>query len=159
MRGFATATAMLVATLACAGTADAEELFKATLSGGQEVPAVDTPASGKAFFRLLGSGDAVEVELHVSDGVGITQAHIHCAPAGVNGAVVVFLAGLHAAGLDVDGKWIGNATFTDASIVNFACGASVAELAESMRAGNTYANVHSLDFPAGEIRGQIEPTQ
>jgi CHRD domain-containing protein len=31
------------------------------------------------------------------------------------------------------------------------------ELVRAMRAGFTYANVHSNRFPAGEIRGQIKP--
>jgi hypothetical protein len=142
-----------------AGSSAAAELFKAALSGDQEVPPVMTDTSGRAFLRLDNSETAIEIQLHVSDGLDITQSHIHCAPAGENGPIVVFLAGLHAAGLDVDGKWISNASFTSASIVNAACGADISELAESMRAGDTYVNVHSIDSPAGVVRGQISPTR
>ena len=138
--------------------ANSDELFKATLSGDQEVPPVITNTSGRVFFTLNKEQTEIEIQLHLDEGVRITQAHIHCAPAGVNGPVVVFLAGLHAAGLDIDGKWVSNAKITDTSIVNTACGATVSALAVSMRAGTTYANVHSVSHPAGVVRGQIEPT-
>jgi hypothetical protein len=143
---------------ALATNAAADELFKADLSGDQEVPPAMTDASGMAMFRLDKSERSLEIQLRVENGIGITQSHIHCAPAGQNGPVVVFLAGLHAAGLDVDGKWVSNAFLTDGSIVNPACGGTIAELAEEMRTGNTYVNVHSLAVPSGEIRGQILPT-
>ncbi len=147
--------AVLLMALAMGGIAQAEELFKATLTGDQEVPPVITDTTGKAFLRLNKAETEIEFQLHVNDGVRITQSHIHCAPVGVNGPIVVFLAGLHAAGLDIDGKWVSNATITDTSIVNTACGATVSALAASMRAGNTYVNVHSVAHPGGEIRGQV----
>lgn len=143
---------------ALATNAAADEIFKADLSGDQEVPPVATGASGMAIFRLNKSETWLEIQLRVDNGVGITQSHIHCAPAGENGPVVVFLAGLHAAGLDVNGKWISNAFITEASIVNSACGGTLAELAQSLRTGNTYVNVHSQAVPSGEIRGQILPS-
>src|SRR5262245_172087 len=140
---FSTVTVLLI-VVAAAGPVHADELFKATLTGAQEVPAVVTDTTGKAFFRLNKAETEIEIQLHVNDGERITPSHIHCAPAGVNGPVVVFLAGLHAAGLDIDGKWVSSATITDSSITNPACGATVPALAVSMRAGNTYANVHSV---------------
>lgn len=146
---------VLLMALAMGGIAHADELFKATLTGDQEVPAVITDTTGKAFLRLDKTQTELEFQLHVNEGVRITQSHIHCAAVGVNGPVVVFLAGLHAAGLDIDGKWVSNATITDTSIVNTACGATVSALAASMRAGNTYVNVHSVANPGGEIRGQV----
>jgi len=153
---FATVT-VLFSVLVYSGMVNADELFKATLTGDQEVPPVTTDTTGKALFRLNKAETEIEIQLHVNDGVRITQSHIHCAPAGVNGPIVVFLAGLHAAGLDVDGKWVSNATITNTSIVNTACGSTVSALAASMRSGNTYANVHSVAHPAGVVRGQIEP--
>lgn len=147
---------VMVSILAVVGLAHADELFKATLSGDQEVPPVDTETTGRAYLWLNKAETQIEFQLHVNDGQAITQSHIHCAPAGVNGPIVVFLAGLHANGLDVNGKWISNATITDASIVNPLCGATVAELAASMRAGTTYVNVHSIANPGGVVRGQIE---
>lgn len=157
MRKIFATVAVLLTVLVYVGMADADELFKATLTGDQEVPPVITDTTGKAFFRLNKAEDEIEIQLHVNDGVRITQSHIHCAPAGMNGPVVVFLAGLHAAGLDIDGKWVSNATIKTTSIVNLACGATVSALAASMRAGITYANVHSVAHPAGVVRGQIEP--
>jgi hypothetical protein len=148
---------VVAAGLVMAGMAGADELFKATLTGDQEVPPVTTETSGKAFFSLNKDQTAIEFQLHVSDGVRITQSHIHCGPPGVNGPIIIFLGGLHAAGLNIDGKWVSNATITDTSIVNTACGATLAAIAEQMRNGNTYANVHSVAHPGGEIRGLIEP--
>ena len=151
-------TAVLVIALAFALTAEAADTFKARLSGDQEVPAVATDTTGSAKIQINKAQTEGEFTLSVNDGVRVTQAHLHCAPAGVNGPIVVFLAGLHAGGLNVDGKWVSNATFTDESIVNTACGANVAALAASMRLGNVYANVHTVAHPGGEVRGQVEAT-
>lgn len=46
---------------------------------------------------------------------------------------------------------------TDTSISDPACGATISDLATSMRVGNVYANVHSVANPGGVIRGQVEP--
>ena len=37
-----------------------------------------------------------------------------------------------------------------------ACGPTLADLAEAMLDGMVYVNVHTTDFPAGEIRGQVK---
>lgn len=129
--------------------------FSAKLSGANEVPPVATETSGR--FRLAFSAEMgkAEFRLKVNDGTRVTQAHIHCAPAGVNGPIIIFLGGFHANGWDVDGWWVANATVTDANIVNTACGTTLADIAASMRAGMTYVNVHTVANPGGEVRGQI----
>ena len=145
-------------------TADSDDnggdQFRATLTGSQEVttPAggVDTDTAGTARFEFNDDNTELEFELEVEDGVRVTQAHIHCAPAGSNGPVIIFLAGLHDKGWDVDGDWIGDAIATDANITNNACGSTLAEIADAMAEGRTYANVHTIANPAGEVRGQIE---
>lgn len=134
-----------------------EREFDARLSGANEVPPVDSAASGKAQIEFDDDYTEAEFELKVNDGVAVTQAHIHCAVEGVNGPIAVFLAGLIAGGINVDGKWVSNAAFTDATIDPAAgCGATLEELAEAVRDGRTYVNVHSVAHPAGEIRGQLE---
>ena len=92
----------------------------------------------------------------MADGERVVQAHLHCGPPGVAGPIMVFLAGVIATGIEVDGKWIHNVTITDANIINnTACGTTLAALVDSIRAGNVYANVHTLAHPAGEVRGQL----
>jgi len=131
--------------------------FRARLRGSQEVPAVTTSTRGEAKIQFNDAKTKLEFELEVEHGVRVTQAHIHCAPAGSNGPIVVFLAGFHDKGWDVDGDWIGDATATDANITNNACGSTLAEIAQAMAEGRTYANVHTVAHPAGEVRGQIQP--
>ena len=137
------------------GAADQERRFEAMMTGDQEVPAVETETTGSVSFEFNDDFTAAEYTLAVNDGVRVQQSHIHCGARGINGPVVVFLAGFHAPGWDVDGKWISHVHFTNANIVNTACGATLAELAQSMADGNTYANVHTVAHPTGEIRGQI----
>jgi hypothetical protein len=160
LKSLATLAIVFVA-LTLAPKAEADETFKATLTGDQEAPPVgpvDTDTTGRVRIHINKTETEGEFTLIVNEGVRVTQAHLHCGAVGVNGPIVVFLAGLHAAGLNVDGKWISNASFTDTSIVNPSCGTTIAALVASMRAGNVYANVHTVAHPQGEIRGQVEPT-
>jgi hypothetical protein len=137
--------------------------FKAKLSGAEENPPVTTETSGKAEIVFNADETKGDYELKVRKGVRVTQSHIHCAPKGVNGPVVVFLAGFHNRGWDVDGTWVENASFTDANVMPPAPGSTcphvinnLRDLAVAIRAGNTYVNVHSVANPGGEVRGQLQ---
>ena len=96
------------------------------------------------------------------------QAHIHCAPKGENGPVVLWLAGRPAApgtaAYDIDGPWVSSAKVDDGDIVGTDCrdetGAitpvrNLIDLIGVMADGNTYVNIHTTANPGGEIRGQI----
>jgi hypothetical protein len=158
MRILGTIIALGMAVFLPTGIANADQIFTATLTGDQEVPPVDTQAIGRVKIRVNDDASAAEFTLTVNNGVRVQQAHIHCAPPGVNGNVVVWLAGLRPEGFDIDGQWVGNVTFTDANIVDQSCGATVADLVANMQAGMTYANVHTIAHPGGEIRGNIPGT-
>src|SRR5438093_7576139 len=116
------AISVVLAAFSSAEIASADEVFQARLTGNEEVPAVATDTTGR--FEILVNKDvtAGEYTLRVDSGVRVTQSHFHCGPAGVNGPVIVFLAGFRGEGWDVDGKWVSNATITDANIDNTACG-------------------------------------
>ena len=154
-----TATALVVAILGASSIADAQEVFRARLSGDNQVPVVATNSGGRFQIVVNNGATAGEYTLRVDSGVRITQAHFHCGAAGVNGPVIVFLAGFHAAGWDVDGQWVGNATITDANVVNTACGATLADIFQQARTGNVYVNVHSVAHPGGVVRGQLQASR
>jgi hypothetical protein len=161
---FATPFIILVALVALAWPAPAQAAaprnFVAHLSGDEEVPPVDTQAQGQAIFQLNAEGDVLSFRLLVANIADVTQAHIHCGAAGVNGPVVVFLFGLDPDGVTVNGV-LSQGTITAADVIarpdSAACPGGVAnfdELLDKMLSGNTYTNVHTLAFPGGEIRGQ-----
>lgn len=136
--------------------------FVAPLSGDQEVPAVETKATGVAKFKLSKDGTTLSYKLNVANIEGVTQAHIHCGAAGVNGPVVAFLFGLEEDGVTVNGT-LAEGTVTAPDVIprddSDVCPGGIAnfdELIEKMAAGETYANVHTLENPPGEIRGQID---
>jgi len=125
LNGFAAATAFGAA-------------INVALSGAQEVPPVATNAAGTGTITV---GDDKSVSGSVTTtGVAGTAAHIHEAPAGKNGGVVVPMT------KSGDNTW------------TFAAGAKLTDAQmESLKAGNLYINVHSAANPGGEIRGQLKP--
>ncbi len=126
--------------------------LRARLSPDQEVATkiVDSAAKGRA--RLFSAdGDRVWVKAIFRRLSGApTAAHLHLGQAGVNGPVVVDLA----AGLR--NNWLG---FT------VRAGDIVGPLAESndpfrsllneLAAGNIYLNIHTAEYPVGELRGRL----
>lgn len=140
--------------------ASAQSEFAAQLSGAQEVPPVVTGAFGSAAFdvNISASVPGINFELVAFNLPSAFMAHIHCGPRGANGPIVVWLAGdlARTGGQDVNGKWVGDAKFTEANIIpGTGCGDTLAGLLAAMGAGRTYVNVHTVGNAGGEIRGQI----
>lgn len=133
--------------------------FSADLTGQQEVPPVATAADGTFSIRFARNLSEADFRLRIDEGQNITQAHLHCAPAGSNGPVVAHLFGNIPGGFDVDGE-LADFTLTAQNIVADAgCSpaiTSMADLRQAIAAGTMYANVHSVEQPAGLIRGQVE---
>jgi hypothetical protein len=139
------------------------------LIGYEEVPAVSTVASGEFSARISNDDTQIDYELNYADLEGaVTQAHIHLGQRGVNGGISVWLCGNLGPGVTPPAGTPAcppppatvTGTLTAANVVGptgqgIAPG-EFAELIRAIRAGKTYANVHSTKFPGGEIRSQIE---
>jgi CHRD domain len=125
----------LIAALA-AGAAWAADI-KVKLSGDQEVPPVQTTASGTAQFDVSSAG-AVKGTVKTKGVKGIA-AHIHEGAAGSNGPVVVPLT------MKSDHEWVApeGAKLTPAQM-------------DALKSGKLYVNVHSDAHKGGEIRGQLK---
>jgi hypothetical protein len=156
-------TLCLVALLAITSTAMAapgnSRNFVAHLSGGEEVPAVETRARGQAIFRVSKDGASIQYKLIASNIENIRMAHIHLAPAGANGPVVAWLYPSGPPAQLIPGRHSGvlaEGEITADSLVGPLAGGSLSDLVEAMSAGNAYVNVHTSQYPAGEIRGQIK---
>ena len=116
--------------------------FKATLSGAAEVPGPGD-ADGKGQSNLFLNQEAGQVcfSIVVSDiTLPASAAHIHVGRAGVAGPVVVPLTPP-----DETGVSSGCVSDVDPALIQ----AIIAKPA------NYYVNVHTTDFPAGAVRGQL----
>lgn len=134
--------------------------FKAHLTGDQEVqvPAVETNATGQAIFKLSKDGTELEYKLIVANIENVRMAHIHLAPAGDNGGVIVWLYPSMAPPQLIPGTTNGilaQGVITFEDLVGNVEWESLQDLIDLMISGQTYVNVHTNQYPGGEIRGQI----
>lgn len=163
---------LAVATV-CVGAASAdnrhkEEVVRARLIGINEVPSISTVARGR--FKAVIDEDAGEIRFKLSYSAleaNPTQAHIHVGQQHTNGGITLFLctnAATPPAGVPVPqacppGPAEIEGTLTQADVLAVAPQGidanGFAEVLRAIRAGATYANVHSERFPGGEIRGAI----
>jgi len=120
---------------------DGIELLVTNLSGEQEVPAVDSAASGTAFLTHDTAGGVVTINVSTRNLPDANAAHLHGAFGGLNGAVEI---GLIQDGSDPS-RW-----FIEAEPLS-------AAQADALAAGAAYINVHTPANPGGEIRGQVIP--
>ncbi len=157
---FGTAALMLVGA-----PADASE-FSAKLSGFAEVPAAIL-SNGRGTVSLVLDKRAGTLTYNLTySGLGspVTQAHIHFGKIHVAGGIIVFFCSnlpgppagtpaCPASGGTVTG------TITAASVVGLLAQnippGSFAGLVAALTSDTAYANVHTVGFPPGEIRGQI----
>jgi CHRD domain len=127
--------------------------FNASLLTSNQVPPISTSGSGTGTFTFDTVAQNIAFNIGYSGLSSNAQmAHIHFAPVGVNGPIILpfspnptgtsgTLTGILTTADLINQASTGIVTFTD--VYNAAL------------AGNLYANLHTVNFPAGEIRGQL----
>jgi len=117
--------------------------FTVPLTGAQQVPVVQTSATGSADLSYDASTRVVTWSITFSGlSSDATMAHFHGpAATGKNAGVKVWLS---AKGSAIVSPIKGQATLSPEDAKEFA-------------AGDMYINIHTKDHPAGEIRGQVMP--
>jgi hypothetical protein len=185
MRTLATTLAALAVGFSAAAMADNDDgdRFAARLSGYNEVHfiaaptpalrgAVSTPARGSFRAAIDDRSETIHYVLSYEGLVAdVTQAHIHFGQRHTVGGIVVWLcqtAGTQAPPAvaavtpDCGGPRANTVTGTirPAQVLTVTGqgidAGEFAELVRAIRAGTTYANVHSVTFGPGEIRGPID---
>ena len=133
---------ILVAALILAGcaTMGGPSSVRVNITGDQEVPAVNTSASGTGTVTVA-DDRSVSGTFKLQNATQILVAHIHTGPAGQNGPVIIPLQKV------ADNEWA------------VPPGAKLTEEQYGLyKKGGLYVNFHSAQYKGGEIRGQIRPS-
>ena len=134
----------LLILFSCSASIHADTLFTIPLTGAEEVPPHDVTGTGVGTVLLNTAQDQITVNASWTGLTGPAAAgHIHGpAPAGSTASVLFPLADVPAA---ISGS-IPEQTFAiDATQLGW------------LLSGLLYLNIHTPEFPDGEIRGQIAP--
>jgi CHRD domain len=150
--------ATVVATTAVAGNGNDDA--EARLSGLEEVPVISTEGSGK--FKAKIRSDRIEYTLSYRDleGGGVLAAHIHLGQRTANGGIAAFLCGGGGKDPCPPSPATVRGTIVPADVIGPTNQGIPAggfdELVDRIGDGVTYANVHTMQFTGGEVRGQID---
>jgi CHRD domain-containing protein len=119
------------------------QTFTAKLTGNNEVPPVNTPATGMAQFQLSSDGKELNYDLSATNLKGFMMAHVHQGKAGESGPPVTTPLS------------IGKGKITSSDLQGPLAGKQISDLVNIMKSGGAYVNVHTQQNQNGEIRGQI----
>jgi CHRD domain len=140
--------------------------FKERLTGYEEVPALSTSGNGTFRASIRSGGSEIRYRLtYAGLEAEPLQAHIHLGQRAVNGGISVFLCDNTGGGPTgtqpcPDPPATVRGTLRASDVIGPAAQGiapgEFGELVRAIRAGATYANVHTEKYPGGEIRAQLE---
>jgi len=151
--------AVMLSLLAAPIVNSQTERFSASLAGANEVPPINS--NGTAAFEMTIS-NTITFSLTFSGlSSNLVVSHLHFAPSKVAGGVMIFLCGggnQPACPAATSGSITGTITaanVTGPSTQGITAGDLTSAL-EAVRDGLSYANMHTMNFPGGEIRGNVK---
>jgi hypothetical protein len=155
-----------VALALVTATASANDVqrFHAVFSGFNEVPPILSEGKATLDLTLDRKAKTLTFTLTYSNlSAPVTQSHIHFGKVHVNGSVVVFfcsnLSGAPTPNTCPPGGGTVTGTLTASDVLsvpgqNISAGDFDA-IEDALESNTAYANIHTTNFPAGEIRGQV----
>ena len=126
----------------------------ATLTGGEENPAILTGAVGTADVSIDTTNRELAVTLRIFNiASGTTAGHIHAGPRGVNGPVVIDFPIPAGRSGDLTLTFrVGAGQFRAQPAVGIN---TIEDIIQAITGGGAYVNIHTTTNPGGEIRGQL----
>jgi CHRD domain-containing protein len=170
LHGFSIPPAAVTATAIAdpSSSSSSGKQFSARLTGNNEVPSVNTDATGRIRLVANSQKDALDYQLSLSNLNGaVTGAHIHRGSAGTNGPIVANLniagasaaASASAGGGSATTSTSTGGTITSADLKGPLSGKQISDLIRLIEDGKSYVNVHTDQNAEGEIRGQLAPSE
>ena len=126
--------------------------FSTPLTGMEEVPPVNTNSTGIALFELVKNN--INFKVNVTNLDNIKAAHIHLGEFGQNGDVI-FTLFKPATPIDILNGTLVEGKVTAVDLQGPLKGKTVNDLVQLINNTKTYVNIHTEQYPNGEIRGQI----
>lgn len=126
--------------------------FSTPLTGMEEVPPVITNSTGIALFELV--KDNINFKVNVTNLDNINAAHIHFGEFGQNGDII-FTLFKPATPIDILNGTLVEGKITSVDLQGPLKGKTVNDLVQLINNTKTYVNIHTEQYPNGEIRGQI----
>ncbi len=134
---------------ACAGFSLAHAqivTLNATINSAQETTGSTSPATGTAIMMYDVSKNTYDLLVTINNLTNtIANSHIHEAAPGIAGSVV--------APIGAESVYTRNGTTVTGSFHGLAYGGDP----KTLLSGGSYYNVHSSQYPGGEVRGQLVP--
>jgi hypothetical protein len=144
--------ALMIGVSACSSddaTSAGKDTYLAQLTGAREIPVAITSATGSATFERNGAIVTYQVSA-TGFATPLTVGHIHLGPAGIVGPVLVPLTIVAQIGNVASGMLDLSRPLTQGNIT--ISGDSLRALLDN---GTAYVNLHTAEYPGGEVRGQI----
>lgn len=135
-----------------------KRIYDAPLSGENEVPPVQSSATGLAEFTPP-VNDTIKYRINITGISNATGAHIYSGQASENGEVIADLLTDTSKNNDVSYGMTIRGNLSDSSLKGPMEGKTLEDLVAAMDSGETYVNVHTAEHPDGEIRGQVINTE
>ncbi|RKD69709.1 CHRD domain-containing protein [Sinobaca qinghaiensis] len=144
----------IFAFTAFAGTAAADHEgreFMVELTPDEETMNVESDAMGQVHFEVSEDGDSLMYSIHAEHLDDAVAGHLHSGAEGEDGPVELFLFendepmnydGEVASGMLTEDDLVGDMTWEEVSM--------------GLVAGEIYANLHTEEYPDGELRGQLD---
>ena len=126
--------------------------FSTPLTGMEEVPPVNTNSTGIALFELVKNN--INFKINVTNLDNINAAHIHLGEFGQNGDII-FTLFKPATPIDVLNGTLVEGKVTAVDLQGPLKGKTVNDLVQLINNTKTYVNIHTEQYPNGEIRGQL----
>ncbi|MGE6414162.1 CHRD domain-containing protein [Planococcus kocurii] len=147
----------LVSVLAVGGFAESVfaahegQEFMAELTPEQETMEVESDATGDASIVFSEDGMSLDFTVNANELDSTMAGHFHSGATGEDGPVEIMLF-KNDAPMDYDGE-VATGTLTEADLAG---DMSWEDFTKAMVAGDIYVNLHTEEYPDGEIRGQVE---
>ncbi|MCM4153066.1 CHRD domain-containing protein [Arenibacter sp. N53] len=129
--------------------------FTTSLKGRNEVPEVISNAAGHVSIKISKDEMSIYYKITAANIENVRASHFHIAPAGTNGGVVAFLYSNPDQPSGPQNGVLAEGIITADNLINSMFEHPLSDLIDAIRAGNVYVNVHTNQFPGGEIRGQL----